>query len=469
MLAGGALAHFRVEPTGFYGFNLAEVLPGTVLRTWHLQLAIFWIATAYVGGGLLLASSLGGREPKGQARLIHILFAALVAVVVGSLVGELAGVNQWMGCLWFWFGHQGWEYLELGRGWQVLLAAGLVFWAFLLVRAVGPARRESEKREISLLFLGAAFAIPLFYLPAFFFDSTTHFTVVDTWRFWIIHLWVEGFFELFVTVMVATMFLRLDMVSRQTALRVIYLDAILFLGSGIIGTGHHWYWTGQSNISMALSATFSAMEVVPLILLTLDASDFTRLMRSRCDICGQRVILRHRWTFYFLIAVGVWNFIGAGIFGFLINLPVVSYYEVGTNLTTNHGHAALMGVFGMLAVALVVFGLRQMSTDQHWARVEKYVRVSFWGLNVGLALMVILNLFPTGVLQFFDVVEHGYWHARGPAYFDQPLVVFMEWLRLPADAIFIVLGAAPLALAAVLTYRESWRHGPGRDGIMDGG
>ena len=174
--------------------------------------------------------------------------------------------------------------------------------------------------------------------------------MVDTWRFWIIHLWVEGFFELFVTVMVAVMFYKLDMVSRQTATRVIYLDAILFLGSGIIGTGHHWYWTGQSAVSMALSATFSAMEVVPLILLTLDASDFMRLMRSRMRHLRHRsVVIPHKWTFYFLIAVGVWNFIGAGVFGFLINLPVVSYYEVGTNLTANHGHAALMGVFGMLA------------------------------------------------------------------------------------------------------------------------
>jgi len=463
VLAGGALAHYRVEPQGFYGLDLAAVFPSSLLRTWHLQAAIFWIATAYVGGGLFLASALGRREPRGQAAAVHVLFWALVLVVAGSLAGEWAGLRQLLGGLWFWFGHQGWEYLELGRAWQALLVAGFVLWAVLLVRGVGAARKDPAERETSLLFLGAAFAIPLFYLPAFFFGSTTHFTIVDTWRFWIIHLWVEGFFELFVTVMVATMFLKMGLVTRQTATRVIYLDAILFLGSGIIGTGHHWYWTGQSNVSMALSATFSAMEVVPLILLTLDASDFMRLTESRCDVCGREVRLRHRWTFYFLIAVGVWNFVGAGIFGFLINLPVVSYYEVGTNLTANHGHAALMGVFGMLAVALVVFALRQHSSDAHWARVEKYVRVSFWGLNIGLALMLVLNLFPTGVLQFVDVVSNGYWHARSPAWFDQPLVVALEWARLPADAIFIAAGAVPLVIAAVATYvhaRRRWRGSP---------
>ena len=262
------------------------------------------------------------------------------------------------------FGHQGWEYLDLGRAWQVLLAIGLVIWLILMFRAIEPARKDPEKREISSLFLLAALAIPLFYLPAMFFNSTTNFTVVDNWRFWIIHLWVEGFFELFVTTMVAVLFYKLGMVSRQTATRVIYLDAILFLGAGIIGTGHHWYWTGQSNITMALAATFSAMEVVPLTLLTLDAWDFIKLSRGKCDICGKEISIPHKWTFYFMMAVGFWNFVGAGVFGFLINLPIVSYFEVGTLLTPNHGHAAMMGVFGMFAIAFMVFAIRQVLGDE---------------------------------------------------------------------------------------------------------
>ncbi len=412
-LAGGALTHYRVEPQSFYGFNLPSFLPSNLLRTWHLQMAIFWIATCYVGGGLFLAAALGKQEPRGQVGGINFLFVALSVVIVGSLLGEALGLRQFLGKMWFWFGSQGWEYLEIGRAWQILLVIGFIVWAILLVRGVGPARRDPTEREITTLFLLSAFAIPLFYLPAFFFNSASHFTVVDTWRFWIIHLWVEGFFELFVTVMVAVMFYKLNMVSRKTATRVIYLDAILFLGSGIIGTGHHWYWTGQSAASLALSSTFSAMEVVPLILLTLDASDFMRLAQSECELCGQRIGIPHKWTFYFLISVGVWNFIGAGVFGFLINLPVVSYYEVGTNLTFNHAHAAMMGVFGMLGVALLVFVLRQSATEADWQKVEKYIRISFWGLNIGLALMVALNLFPTGVLQFLDSIRNGYWHARG--------------------------------------------------------
>jgi nitric oxide reductase subunit B len=235
---------------------------------------------------------------------------------------------------------------------------------------------------------------------------------------------------------------------------VVYLDAILYLGSGIVGTGHHWYWTGQSHITMALAAVFSAMEVVPLTLLTLDAWDFVKLSRGKCDVCGKEILIPHRWTFHFLIAVGVWNFIGAGIFGFLINLPVVSYFEVGTILTPNHGHAAMMGVFGMLAMALMVFALRQVSTDREWEGRARFIRTSFWGLNGGLALMVLCSLFPGGVLQLIDVLKNGYWHARGPEFLNQRMVRIIEWLRMPGDLIFIGLGVLPAAAAAVITYLQ---------------
>ncbi len=451
VLVGAATAHYRADPGGFYGIDLSSWLPSNILRTWHLQLAIFWIATAYIAGGLLLAPAVGGEEPRGQARGVHLLFGALLIVVLGSTLGEILGVNQLLGKLWFWFGHQGWEYLELGRAWQVLLALGLAFWMILLFRALAPARNHPEKREISSLFLYAAFAIPLFYIPAMFFNSTSNFTVVDTWRFWIIHLWVEGFFELFVTVMVATIFFQLGVVSHVTAARVVYLDAILYLGSGIVGTGHHWYWTGQSQITMALAAVFSAMEVVPLTLLTLDAWDFIKLSQSRCDVCGKEISIPHRWTFYFLISVGFWNFLGAGIFGFLINLPIVSYFEVGTVLTPNHGHAAMMGVFGMLAMALMVFALRQVTPDNAWESRARLIRLSFWGLNGGLALMVACSLFPGGVLQLIDVLNNGYWHARGPEFLNQGMIRTIEWLRMPGDLIFIGLGVLPAVVAAVAT------------------
>ena len=450
--AGGAMAHYFADPAGFFGFDLSSVLPSNILRSWHLQSAILWIATAYIGGGIFVSAILSKREPKGQVALINFLFIALAILISGSLLGEYLGVKDVLKKLWFWLGNQGWEYLEIGRGWQFLMAIGLILWAFLLLRSVRPNKMEPEDRELKTLFLLAAFAIPFFYIPAFFFGSSTNYSTVDTWRFWIIHLWVEGFFEVFATVMVAIMFYKLGLVSKQTATRIIYLDAVLFLGAGILGTGHHWYWNGQTAVSMAISASFSALEVVPLILLTLEASDFARLMRTRTDDKGNKIDFPHKWTFYFLIAVGIWNFIGAGIFGFLINLPVISYYETGTNLTPNHGHAALMGVFGMLGIAFLVFAIRQVSSAEHWKRIEKYVKISFWGLNIGLAGMVILQLFPSGVLQLLDVIKNGYWHARSLEFSSQQQIVNLAWLRLPADLLFIIAGVLPLLIAVVMTY-----------------
>ncbi len=452
-LVGSAVGHYVADPSSFYGFQLERIFPSNLLRTWHLQLAIFWIATAYVAAALFLGRSLRAEEPRWLAGWTHVLFAAFAVVIGGSLLGEWLGISQLLGRWWFWLGNQGWEYLELGRLWQYLLVVGLVGWFTMLWILVRPrALVDAAAKPIVRMFLVAALAIPVFYIPALFFGAKTNYTVVDLWRFWIIHLWVEGFFEFFATTVVALTFYQLGLTSRNIALRIIYLDAILYFLGGLMGTGHHWYYTGQTNVNMALSSLFSVLEVVPLTLLTLDAWDFVRTTRGECDICGKSVAIPHKWAFYFLMAVGFWNFVGAGIFGFLINLPIVSYYEVGTQLTPNHGHAAMMGVFGMLAIALMVFVLRQTSDDTRWIGIEKYVKVAFWGTNVGLAMMVALSLFPSGVLQVWDVVQHGYWHARSLDYTESERSRLIEWLRMPGDLVFILLGAVPLVIASIKGY-----------------
>ncbi len=472
---GGVLAHYRVEPGAFYGFDLARFLPYNLARTWHLQLAIFWIATSWVAGGLFLAPLVGGAEPKGQRLGVLVLLVALAVVVFGSLTGEALGINNKLGTLWFWLGHQGSEYLDLGRLWQLLLAAGLVFWLFLMFRALRPAMKSGEKGELPSLFLYAAVAIPLFYLPALFYGSHTNFAIIDNWRFWIIHLWVEGFFELFATVLVAVMFVQMGLVTTHTATRLVYLDAILYLAGGIVGTGHHWYFTGQGTLNMGLASCFSALEVIPLTLLTLDAWDFIRLKDQNCEDCHQPLAAHQEWPIYFLIAVGVWNFVGAGIFGFLINLPIVSYFEIGTSLTANHGHAAMFGVFGMLALGVVFFCLRAIRSDAIWKRAERWVRIGFWGVNIGLGLMIVLDLFPGGVLQLWDAIQNGYWHARRLTFLMGGLYHTLEWIRMAADLTFLLVGAVPLAWAIVLLVfgERAPEHvgeiGPGaRDQLSDG-
>ena len=449
-LVGGATAHFRIEPGGFYGIPLERIFPSNLMRTWHLQSAIMWIATAYVAAALFLGSTLRQKVPAALGLWAHLLFAAFLLVIVGSLLGEWAGMSGLMGAWWFWLGNQGWEYLELGRAWQYILVIGLFVWfavLWWLARPQGIAQQEA--RPIVRMFMLAALSIPVFYVPALFYGAETNFTVVDTWRFWIIHLWVEGFFEFFATTVVAVVFYQLGLTKVNTALRVIYLDAILFFLGGLIGTGHHWYFNGHSSFNMAASALFSVLEVVPLTLLTLDAWGFMKTAQVPEGAAGATVARQHKWTIYFLMAVGFWNFLGAGVFGFLVNLPIVSYFETGTQLTPNHGHASLMGVFGMLAIALMVFVLRQTATDKDWPGIEKWIRITFWGANIGLFMMVFLSLFPSGLRQVWDVMQNGYWHARSEAFIHETPALVIEWLRFPGDVVFIVFGSIPLTIAAI--------------------
>jgi nitric oxide reductase subunit B len=437
-LTGGLIAHYRAEPGVFFGVDVSTILPFNIVRTWHVQLAIFWVSASYLATGIFIAPLIAGREPRGQSALTILLLIAVAIVVFGSLAGEYGGARGWLGDLWFWLGHQGWEYLDLGRLWQILLVIGLFLWVFILFRGLQGTLREEHSGNMPWLLFYAALAIPAFYAVGLLTSPDKGFVVNDFWRFWVVHLWVEDFLELFTTVIVAYMFVLLGVVREATALRVIYLDIILYSLGGVIGTMHHLYFSGTPVAHMALGATFSAMEVIPLMLLTLEAWSFIK--------SGEKQALEryhmHRWAVRFLIAVGVWNFFGAGVFGFLINLPVVSYYEIGTALTANHGHTAMMGVYGMLAAGLLLFCLRYLTRADKWS--DRAAMISFWSLNIGLTWMAFFNLFPLGIVQLYHAVDIGYWHARSLDFLMLPWVNTLEWARLPGDALFILGGALPL-------------------------
>lgn len=451
-LCGGANAHYHADPESFFGLDVAAWFPYHLTRTWHLQLALFFVATSYLAVGIFLAPMITGREPRYQGHLAVALFGALVVVVLGSLAGEALsykGAIESPSTAW-WIGAQGWEYLDLGRLWQIALTVGLALWLVIMARGLAPKLRDRHPGSMPWLFFYAALSIPIFYAVGMLFGPKSHFAVIDFWRFWVVHLWVEDFLEIFTTVTVAYMFVLIGMVPERTATRLVYLEIILYSIGGVVGTMHHLYFSGAPAIHMSLGAFFSAMEVVPLVLLTFEAWRFMRLGGARpgetvMDASNER--FPHKWAVMFLAAVGFWNFVGAGIFGFLINLPVVSYWEIGTQFTANHGHAAMMGVYGMLAIGFFVFVSTYFVPRDSWT--ERAMKWSFWSLNGGLAWMVCVNLFPIGALQLSDALVHGYWHAREPAFFARGDVRALEWLRLPGDILFIVGGILPLVYLAV--------------------
>jgi nitric oxide reductase subunit B len=439
-LVGGASQHYRADLSNFFGIDLARVLPFNLARTWHLQLAIFWVATSFLAAGIFITPMLSGREPKIQKWLAIGLLAALTIVVFGSLFGEFAGIHGWIQHGWSWFGNQGFEYLDLGRFWQILLTVGLFFWVAMLFLGLRGRLRTEHKGNMPWLFFFAALAIPAFYGVGLLARPEAHFTTTDFWRFWVVHLWVEDFLELFTTVMVACIFVLLGVIAERVALTVVYLDIVLYSVGGVIGTMHHLYFSGTPAEHMALGAFFSAAEVIPLTFLTVEAWSFLQL--GARQEAKSRTAFPHYWAVMFLVSVGFWNFLGAGVFGFLINLPVVSYYEIGTALTTNHAHAAMMGVYGMLAVALALFCIRYMVPEKLWS--DRAAKISFWCLNAGLAWMVFATLFPLGILQLYESVNHGYFEARTLKFVGNPVNAFIEWLRFPGDAVFIVGGVLPL-------------------------
>ena len=380
------------------------------------------------------------REPRGQHLIAYGLLVAVVIVVVGSLLGELAGVHGWLKTIGSWFGDQGFEYLDLGRIWQVLLSVGLVGWAFMLWRGLRGRLRREHPDNMPWLFFLAACAIPAFYAVGLIATQDTEFTTADFWRFWVVHLWVEDFLELFTTVMVAYIFVLLGVVRERVALTVIFLDIVLYSAGGVIGTMHHLYFSGEPAEHLALGAFFSAAEVIPLTFLTIEAWSFLQLGARQES--KSATPFPHRWAVMFLVAVGFWNFLGAGVFGFLINLPVVSYYEIGTALTANHGHAAMMGVYGMLAAGLALFCLRYLIPAERWN--ERAAKISFWSLNIGLAWMVFATLLPVGLMQLYKSVGTGYFEARTLKFIGSGTNATLEWLRLPGDLLFIIGGVLPL-------------------------
>jgi nitric oxide reductase subunit B len=438
-LLGGYMAHSYVEGSSFYGIDLSAILPFIVAKTWHLQLAVFWIATAWLGMGLYIAPLIGGREPKGQGVLVDILFGALVLVVVGSMAGEWAGVQGMLGEHWWLLGHTGWELIELGLLWKILLAVGFVLWLFILFRAAKDAlRSDSERSGLTKLFLVAAAAIPAMFCASFLITPGSHITMADFWRWWVIHLWVEGMFEVFAVVVTGLLFVNMGLVTRKSAARALKFQLVILLGSGLVGTGHHYYWIGSNDFWISFGSIFSGLEVIPLTLLAIEAVEQWAIIRKG----GKDFPYKH--VFSFLVAVAFWNMFGAGVLGFLINLPMVSYYEHGSFLTANHGHAALMGVFGMLAIGLALYCVRNVVTDKGWS--DKLFRLSFWGLNTGLLGMVLLTLTPIGFMQVAHTVEFGFWSARSLEFYQQSTVQTLLWVRMLPDMIFIGLGVVPLLL-----------------------
>ena len=439
---GVITAHYAVEGSSFFGIPLSNVLPFIVSRTIHTQFAVLWIATAWLATGLYIAPAISGAEPKFQKLGTDVLFYALLFIVVGSTVTGWLGTLQHKGVDFsFWLGNQGLEFTSMGRVWQILLFIGLLFWAFLLGRGLWPAlKKPSESRGIIAMVFLAALCIGGFYATSLTWGKGTHYSMIEYWRWWLVHLWVEGFFEVFATAVIALLFTRLGLIRAASANSAIILETIVFLFGGILGTLHHLYFTGTPTSVIAIGAMFSALEVVPLSLIGMEA--YRNYKRSK----SAPWIGAYKWAILCFIAVGFWNTVGAGLLGFSINTPIALYYMQGLNMTAAHGHAALFGVYGMLGIGLMLFCLRGLVDRFAWS--DKLLGAMFWFLNIGLAMMVFISLVPAGIYQAAAAITKGMWYARSPEVVHSSFMETAVWLRVPGDIVFAI-GCLFLALFAL--------------------
>lgn len=446
VLAGVLTIHDFVRFTTFFGVDISTYLPITITRGWHVQIALLWISACWIGAAIFVLPMISREQPKGQLALTNSLFGLLVVIVSGSSAGVLLGPKGMLGEWWRWLGNQGWEFVELGRLWQALLFGAFALWAVIMWRGVRPALRGKEPWSLPYWMLYAVVSILLLFIAGFVAGPKTNFVIADFWRWAVIHMWVEAFFEVFTTVIVAYFMYLMGLASQHSAARVVYLATLLFLGSGILGISHNFYWNAKPVMTLAIGSVFSTLQVVPLILLTLEAWRLRQMpdaaLRESNRANGSRAMFGQSEAFLFLLAVNFWNFMGAGVFGLIINLPIVNYYEHGTYLTVNHGHAALMGVYGNLSLAAMLFCCRYLLNAESWS--ARLARCSFWSLNFGLALMVALDLFPAGVWQFIQTLDHGLWYARSQEFIRSAPFQTLTWMRAVGGVWFTLGGVVPI-------------------------
>lgn len=429
---GGIIAHYTVEGQAFYGIPLAQYFPYSIARTWHIQASLFWIAMAFLSAGLFLAPIInGGKDPKYQKLGVDILFWALVVLVVGSFAGTYLGVAHQIPAAWnFLLGHQGYEYIELGRIWQWIEYIGILFWLVLMIRSIIGAFKQKGDKNLIAAFIFSVIMVGIFYGPGLFYGEHSHLAIMEYWRWWVIHLWVEGFFEVFSTTLMAFIFVTLGLVSYRAGTVAAISSGAIYLIGGIPGTFHHLYFTGVTSTIVATGASFSALEVVPLVLLGYEAfENYTRLHSAPW-------MHRLKWPVYCFIAVSFWNLVGAGVFGFLINMPVSLFYIQGLNTTAVHAHTALFGVYGFLSLGFVFLIARYIRPEVEFN--DKLMKFGFWALNIGLALMVLISLLPIGLIQAWASITHGLWFARSEEFMQQPLLQNLRWLRMIGDTILII-------------------------------
>jgi len=428
-LAGGYLANAYASREDFYGIftrlglERMAVLPFQFVRTIHTATAVTWVVGMWMSASLYVALLIGGKERPWHRPVAYLSVAILTVSIVGTLAGLYASVKGWTNSPLL--GSEGTEYLEMGRLWRSGIALGFTLWAIVLATVLQGAK-ERWRPLLNLLTVNGI-GITAAFFASFFYRPDSHWVVIDFWRWWVVHHWVEGIFAFFQLLVLGWFFAGLKLVGAEEVTKSLYLEGAFVLLAGFLAVGHHFWWVGEPSFWLGIGGVFSTLEVIPLFLLL---STALRTMQA-----GGIAKTVHRLPFAYFVASALWQFIGSGVLGLLINLPIVNYYEHGTYLTVAHGHASFLGAFGFLALGMTLYAVRH-ANPEGWN--EKKLWASFWLLNIGLALMLVLSVIPVGVLQLAEVIRNHYAAARSLAFYEQPIVHLLNKLRIVGDSLLII-------------------------------
>ena len=428
LFMGGYLAHLYTEPSKDFLIS-QDLLPFNVIRSMHTQIAILWVAVGWLVGGLLIAPWVANKDHK-YPWLVDVLWASLLVVAVGSMIGLYMGATGQMRETWFWLGNEGRELINLGRVWDIGLVVGLVFWFLLIISLI---RKSATNNPIVSTIIWSAFAIATLYMAGMMpvHKIMPNYTVDDYYRWWVIHLWVELTFELFAAGVIAFFTVSLGLISHKVAVKVMFFELFLISLSGTLGVGHHYFWQGLDEYWIAIGGIFSALEPLPLALMIIEA------MKNKRERVYSGENFNFGVPFMWIAGSAVLNWIGAGFFGMMINTPTISYYSHGTYLIMPHGHVALLGAFGYISIAFLYMTSRTNALANNLKWDDKLSKYGFWILTIG-ALLYAIPTYVVGMEQTRVAMEDGYFAARLRETVE-PMKGWM-WARTLPDGMMILGG-----------------------------
>jgi nitric oxide reductase subunit B len=402
-VAGLLSALYYVEPSLLYNvfdFQMAKIL--------HIDTLVIWLLMGFIGAVYWFLPKELGREVVGirLAEVLFFVFCAAVAVVaVVFVVVQYGGSNQFS----MWFINQGRKYVEAPRWAAVGIVVVVLTFVYNVTATAWRARKMTGILWVLILDL-----VPLTVLYLDAFPQITNMSHDLYWWWWLVHMWVEATWEVLIGCLMAWTLMELMGTSRRIVETWLYIEVMLVLGTGILGLGHHYFWIGTPQYWLGIGGFFSALEPLPLL---------GMVVHAVYDAGTHRMKTTNRPSFYWVLAEAFGNFIGAGVWGFMMTLPQINLYSHGTQWTVSHGHFAFWGAYGCGVIAIAYLVLQQTrGSTQFDSRAWKW---SFALLNVGL-LGMVGGLLVAGItqavyeraqggstLQAFVVASENQWFQSG--------------------------------------------------------